>query len=208
MNNFALDVNLDLHPWCNEQYFYDIPRPHKDLKKTWHRSDLPISESNLQLKEWLEKRGITYYLFDIFIQPPQWIFKIHVDNINLMDNAVKLNFAYGTDNGYNRMCWYKTDSSKTHIISNAGGDARYWEEEDCTEVYSHSIQKPSLVNTGQPHSVKNLTDEPRICFSFPLVDMGKIDFNLDKDENPLSKLKDYHFLQWETAIELLKNDIK
>lgn len=204
---YAVDVNVGLDPWCSKEYFDNIPRPHKDLRKTWHRADLPISESNLELKRWLEERGITYYLFDIFIQPPQWIFKIHVDNINVMDNAVKLNFTYGSDVGYNKMCWYKTDSTKTKIISNKGGDARYWEEEDCVEVYSHSISTPSLVNTGQPHAVKNLTDEPRICFSFPLVDMSKVDFVLEKDENPLLKLRDYHFLQWDDAIRLLEKDI-
>lgn len=202
---YAVDLNLPFDPWCNKEYYENLPRPDKGVKQTWHRSDLPVDESNLEFKSWLEKRGITYHIFDIFIQPPQWVFKIHADNIYVSDNAVKLNFSYGSSEGYNRMCWYKTDSENSRVITNRGGSARYWNEEDCEEVYNHFIARPSLVNTGQPHSVKNLTDEPRICFSFPLVKLGGVQYENEEWFDPRQHIQDHEFLQWDDAIEILKD---
>jgi len=204
---YAIDLAISFDPWCSKEYYHNIPRPDKTTKTTWHRPYLPIQESNLLFKEWLEKRGVTYFYFDIFIQPPQWTFKIHADNINVLDNAVKLNFAYGSDNGYNKMCWYNTDSSKTKIINNLGGSARYWNEEDCELIYEHFIGKPSLVNTGQPHAVKNFTDEPRICFSFPLVKLGGVEHEKKSWFNPIEHIQDHEFLQWDEAIQLLTKEI-
>jgi hypothetical protein len=198
---YAQDLTLPWdYPLASKELFDALPRPDISIRETWHRVDLPASDLNQELVNWLFNRGLTVPHFDIFIQPPKWTMHIHIDQHDVYDNAAKLNFSYCDAEGYNKMRWYEAEEHTSEIKGNAGGLYRNWEPQHASMVYEHTIKTPTLVNVGKPHNVHNSTDSPRICISLPLIKTKDIPEHIDDDTK-------IDFLQWEDAMEIFKDCI-
>ena len=149
-----LDVNLDLSELTRIQSL------HTD------KSSLGIFVINKDnaLENFLKQFNLSIDWAEAFYTPPKGKLPIHLDKSNF-SNDVKLNWVFGEG----RMKWWmpkdstsplevlKTDIKTSYILFN---------EQDCNCVWSEAVGKPSLVNSGIPHSVDNDSENGRWCLSY------------------------------------------
>ena len=198
---FATDLKIPWdYPLASKEQFDALPRPDKTVRSTWHLPDLPPSDLNPHLLQWFKERGIHIPYYDIFIQPPQYVMHIHIDQHDVFDNATKMNFSYCSGTGFNKMCWFDAKEEDSQIRGNAGGLYRNWLPDYTTMVYDHEIATPSLVNVGKPHNVVNMTNEARICISIVMVKQSEVPDHID--DNTVVP-----YLQWGEAVEIFKDCI-
>jgi len=119
--------------------------------------------------------------------------KVHIDNNkqevysieentleNFVDNHVKLNVTWEPKGG--RIRWWDLNNKndlEVHTHTNKG-NGKTWSvawahQKDCKMVYEKTIDKPSLVNTGRPHSTYNPSKEGRLTLSYTLVKKSNLE---------------------------------
>lgn len=115
---------------------------------------------------------------------------IHVDT-DVIGNHCKLNFVYGSSGSL--MQWWELKNKNmqpTYQLTPIGTKYLMFDFDDCDLVWESQVGCPSLVNAGQPHSVVNCTDQPRITLSLVLYDS-----------------RTQQRLEWVDAVEIFKDCI-
>ena len=139
-----------------------------------------------EYKDFLLNLGIEIGFAEVFYKNPEFEGGIHIDGRKENTDFVKINYVYGIGNS--SMNWYKLKPNKQLTLKETIlPGMRYLQAsaEDCVQVYSDTMENCSLVNVGELHGIKNVT-EPRFCYSLVLY---------DKNKNQIT---------WDTALELLK----
>lgn len=119
----------------------------------------------------LKTLGIAVPHAEAFYTPPRSTLPAHVDDDKL-DNHCKLNFVFGAAGS--RMQWWQFKDNNQPLSYNYSAiGTRYIRVNvnDCNLVWEAEVGQPGLVNAGQPHSVVNMTSEPRWCLSYVLYDI-------------------------------------
>jgi len=140
------------------------------------------------LKEFLSKFDLIMSHAEIFYTPPKTQTFIHIDYKVYGTNRCKLNWIFGAPGSV--MEWWKRNDEEAPVpykTTKIGTRYIQFEYAECTKIYEAEVGMPSLVNSGVPHSVNNLTDQDRWCLSF----------NLSYSDNTS--------IQWEDAAEKFKN---
>jgi len=128
--------------------------------------------------------GIRTFVVETFYTPPHASLPIHSDEWPL-DNHVKINISYATDDSFIR--WW---SPKSGLVSvNSYKDTIITDRENYNLLYKTTTNKPSLVNVGQLHDTYNPSDLGRWTLCFVPVHM------------------DGSYIQWDEALEIYKDYI-
>lgn len=112
-----------------------------------------------------------------FYTPPNGTLPPHADCDHL-NNYTKLNYVFGGQDS--QMIWYRLQNgcAAKKMLTSVGTKYLYAPAEDLVPVFSAHVGFPSLVNSGQFHSVLNGA-EPRICYSFMLTYAEHPDQNIN-----------------------------
>jgi hypothetical protein len=188
-NQYCLELDLGFQLSDNavsQIVFSDIPE--SGVKVNFIQKTL-LDQKLLDL---LNQHDIDVCSTQVFYILPGKKIPIHIDapdDRNNLDNQCKLNFVYSKKGSV--MQWWKVKNpGKPLIVAELFPDEKYipFLTEDCEMVWEEQIGFPSLVNVGQPHSIDNCTNEPRLTLSLLLRDLKK--------SQPL---------QWNDAVEIFKN---
>jgi hypothetical protein len=113
----------------------------------------------------------------LFYTPPHGHLGIHIDGVRLHNKSM-LNYVWGSKN--HSMIWYQLNFGVTLESKSFTNGDEYISisEENVTKIYEHTIDSPTLVKVGIPHSVVNYDHVGRWCLSIDLqLDQGPgIDF--------------------------------
>lgn len=134
-----------------------------------HHVRIPQDELDSVLVNWLKELGLYIAVAEYFYTAPGKSLKAHCDTLEMSD-VVKLNWMYGGDDSL--MDWYELNPGcplpqyETIIqtkfsIPNSG---------DITLKESHKIGKPSLINVGRIHGVRN-GKQPRYVYSMVISEI-------------------------------------
>jgi hypothetical protein len=124
-----------------------------------------------KLTEFLKTCNIAIPHAEVFYTPPMSSLPAHVDD-DVLNHHCKLNFVFGANGS--RMQWWQykdLDQPLTYHMSAIGTRYIRVDTADCDLVWEAEVGRPGLVNAGQPHSVSNMTNEPRWCLSYVLYDL-------------------------------------
>ena len=137
----------------------------------------PYTDPHPELKRLLLNRGIGIREAQRFYTPPNGTLPPHVD-CDHVNNYAKLNYVFGSNN--HLMVWHQLKSGCTTkaMLTPIGTKYLYANQQDLEPVFSAQVGFPSLVNSGQFHSIVNGPD-PRICYSFMLTYAENPDQNID-----------------------------
>jgi hypothetical protein len=150
--------------------------------------NVPKSSLDLRLVDLLKKYQVDVSHAEAFYTLPGKKLPIHTDH-DVIDNHCKLNFVYGHPGSV--MQWWKLrDKNKqlNYQLTTIGTKYLMFDSADCDLVWESQVGCPSLINAGQPHSVINCTDQPRITLSLVLYD-----------------LKKQQLLDWHDAVEIFRD---
>jgi hypothetical protein len=169
-NRYCLDVDLGFNVDNNfllEMSVQDIP--------FYGFKQFKIQKSLLdsRLTTFLESLDIKVSLAEVFYTLPGRQIPIHVDH-DIIDNHCKLNFVYGEPGSM--MYWWEPknmDIPPSYQLTTIGTKYLLFSEKECRQVWQTQVGQPSLINAGQPHSVVNCTDQPRVTLSLVLYDLKK-----------------------------------
>lgn len=136
-----------------------------DLANTSRISQYTTKHQDLE--NLLLKVGVGIREAQRFYTPPNGTLPPHADCDHL-NNYTKLNYVFGDCNS--RMIWYQLRDGcvPKKLITPVDTKYLYAPEQDLVPVFSAQVGFPSLVNSGQFHSISN-GPEPRICYSFVLT---------------------------------------
>ena len=141
--------------------------------------------------KWFNQLGIAILFGELFTRHlGQEKIPIHIDKYSDSEH-VKINYVYC--DGDQLMGWYKLKPGKEiHIGKTILGTEYAWaDDDDCEEIYSAAVGKPSLINASILHTAPVMTASWR-CFSFSI---GYLDPSKEK-------------LSWNDAVKILKDYIK
>jgi len=135
------------------------------------------SGSHPELDLFLLQQGVQIREAQRFYTPPNDILPPHVD-CDHVNNYTKLNYVFG--GAGSRMNWFRLKPGAKTMALSTGANTRYLAAMpvDLEPVHSASVGFPSLVNSGQFHSITN-GPEARICYSFMLCYADNLKKNLD-----------------------------
>ena len=157
-------------------YHYKLSVPVSiNINETWNTERLSWYDcTHPELIAFLESLGVSIRHAQRFYTPPYGSLPIHVDSHEAVGQA-KLNYIVGGKGSV--MNWFELKPGKTMktMVTNVGSKYLYAEEEDVVKVHSAEIGYPSIINSGELHSITN-GPEPRVCYSFVLK-------YLDNDRN-------------------------
>lgn len=140
-------------------------------------------ENDKKVTEFLDRFNLFYDSKLLFNTKSDDSIKVHIDNNkeedysdkpdSFIDNHAKLNFTWEVPGGGLRWWELKNENNltvDTHTQKNGKKWHVIWaKQEDCTMVYEKTINKPSIVNTGVPHSTHNPSNKERFTLSYNLV---------------------------------------
>jgi hypothetical protein len=165
-NNFYYDLDLDI-TWVLRDPSYLNSLDTKG-ESAWHwRIDKDLLIADIFV--WLDRYNLTTNWAEIFYTAGRSNIFLHVDEISPA-NICKLNWVY--DQGDTVMNWYNLKpGARISKMNNFVGGTYYgcdWSEVE--HAAAHKIKRPTLVNAGVPHDVRNNSDYPRWCVSLALSD--------------------------------------
>ena len=138
-------------------------------------------EQPLELNNFLSSVGVSILKCHRFYIQPGGVILPHADGDHI-NNYAKLNYVHQGQNTI--MKWYRLNHNV--VLTPGVGDikSKYLSAplKDLTEAHAAPIGFPSLVNSGQIHSVINNSTEPRICYSFILTYAENPKHNLNWDD--------------------------
>jgi hypothetical protein len=169
-------------------YFHlkDVPVKHplSEIGKIWFDTlpeechvNIPNGYFSDELKDWLDSVGL--YIFDgeVFSMPAKYQLQIHVDGEYFQEKC-KLNWAYCDGEHYNT--WYnpkttwKQQSTAEQQDDGVLDDYSFvFEPEEVDEVDRCTLNNPTAVCSGQPHSVITTT-HPRKSISVTVFKKGTV----------------------------------
>lgn len=124
--------------------------------------------------------GLRVDFWEGFYTPPGGKIWIHSDQSYFTDIA-RLNITWGPENS--KMIWWepKKNAILKPIVTNFGVNYLTADEDQCIEIHSAIINKPSLVQTGILHSTYNPGPTGRWTLALPLAEKSNpkyVHFNL------------------------------
>jgi hypothetical protein len=125
---------------------------------------------NAEIHQWLMSIGLISPRMRIFHSTPHSRYLHHVDIRDPWPNDfVFLNFAYGGTGS--TMSWFmpRSGSKPYHSSNEVNNQILSWDPDDCIEICRAEIGKPSLINTGIPHTLIPGTTS-RVCYSMSLFE--------------------------------------
>lgn len=141
------------------RYDNDIP----SLRENHHVRIQP-RHIDPRLVEWLEELGLFVLLAEYFYTAPNKVLRAHCDTTQL-SNLIKINWMFGGEDSW--MDWYELKPGcplpQYETIIQTKFSMPNVEDVILTE--SFKIGKPSLINVGQIHGVRN-GKQPRYVYSF------------------------------------------
>lgn len=114
----------------------------------------------------LSQLNLFPFSIQLFVEPPFGYNPIHVDGFDSSHNLPAIN--WDLTHGQGQMKWFcLKDGVEVPKIKTTTSGTPYlqFKENECNMLHEHIIKGPCLVNTGVPHSLKNLNDSPRYCLS-------------------------------------------
>jgi hypothetical protein len=123
-----------------------------------------------------------------YIQPGDTL-PAHID-CDHINNYAKLNFVFRGQGSVMKWFRLKSGTELKSKLTGANTHYLYAAAEDLIEEYSCAVGFPSLVNSGQCHSVVNGSTEPRICYSFMLTYKEDPTRNIEWND-AVARLKSY-----------------
>lgn len=124
---------------------------------------------NEEIKSWFKSFNLELDLVEVFYSHPFFVGDIHVDRLG--GDYVKINWIFGGKES--AMQWFKIKEGSLPPHQNKtdiGTPSLRYALKDCILIHEESIVKPSLVQTGVPHTIKNRF-ENRWCISFNFRDI-------------------------------------
>jgi hypothetical protein len=163
INKYCAKLNLGFNIDFNIINILEKKIINKKEKQHFRIDDL----IDINLLNFLKQFDLSIALGEVFFLPPGIGHSIHVDG-PFMDNHCKINWVQG--GGDSEMKWFKPFDKRAYqkLSTPIGTTYLKFDKKYCDEVYSCSIKSPSLVNTGQPHMVKNTSDSDRWALSYVL----------------------------------------
>lgn len=143
---------------------------HSDPPADRHTQELLESSSrvNPEVHGWLASLGLVSPRTRVFHSTPQSNYLTHVDICDPWPNDFAfLNFAYGGEGSM--MAWFRPrPDARSHDSSNSvSSRILSWQPDECDEICRAEIGRPSLINTGIPHTLIPGASR-RICYSMAL----------------------------------------
>jgi len=162
MNNFCIDVALDIDPLT------------KEIESYGNNSHTTVSlrDINPKLNSYLKEINLTIIYAELFYTPPHITGEAHTDGLG--GDYIKINFVYYGKNS--TMNWYapKSNIQKTLLPTNVNASSNYlfYKLNEVDKLHEQSVKFPSIVQVGIPHSITT-TDEHRYCLSLVPVRYGR-----------------------------------
>jgi len=163
MNNFAIDLNLEIDYILKNENFFSTLNFTKVNKP--NHVQVNVNECKDQFLDWVTDLGLFIKHLEIFYTNPYGNIFIHVDDIDPIDSC-KINYVY--DCGNTTMNWYRIKNNASLKVKNNNIGSTYLScdnETDYILAYKHVIKKGTLVNVAIPHGVQNNSKYPRYCIS-------------------------------------------
>lgn len=151
VNRYHLDLQIPVEfkfPW------YPIPDENLHYHCRFHKRDM-----NREFVEWIYSLGLFIIAGEYFYTPKARTLHPHSDS-SVITDGVKLNWMEGGDRSV--MEWYELKPGVSLKELKTGIDTTYGyaSQEDIILKHQAKIGKPSLVNVGQIHGIRN-GPEPR-----------------------------------------------
>jgi hypothetical protein len=159
----------------HQQLQLPVPFTVDELGSTSRISQYPGQHP--ELITFLLQQGVRIRDVQRFYTPPDGVLLPHVD-CDHVNNYTKLNYVFG--GAGSKMNWFQLKPGAKSIALGTEVGTRYLAAipRDLEPVHSASIGFPSLINSGQFHSITNGPDA-RICYSFMLCYANDPEKNLD-----------------------------
>jgi hypothetical protein len=116
------------------------------------------------IADWLATADIRVVHASSFYTAPMSFLPPHIDS-DLHGDWCKLNLIFG---GPGLMTWYTTSDPGKLMMTPDGLPFTHLDKTSCTRVCSTTVDRSSLVNTGRPHSLLNISKQPRWALSMVL----------------------------------------
>lgn len=137
--------------------------------------DIPKGYFSDELLSWLDTLGL--YIFDgeVFSMPANYQLQIHVDGTYFQEKC-KLNWAYSEGEHYNtwytpKPTWKQQSTAETQTDGRLDDYSFVFESDEVNEVARCTLNNPTVVCSGQPHSVITTT-HPRKSVSVTVFPKG------------------------------------
>jgi hypothetical protein len=164
MNQYCIDLDIGIEYILKDKNYFDnlniddLPAAHFQL---------PVEELVDEFLQWVEDHDLKIRYSEIFYSAPHSGIFLHCDEIDPADSC-KINWIY--DQGETQMNWYMPHPGVELVKQNNSIGGLYWDcdRNDCDLIYSARVGRPSLLNVGMLHDIKNPTDYPRWCVSIVL----------------------------------------
>lgn len=149
---------------------YKFPDDSQDLLKIYH---IPEPYVNQDLLNQLESVNLKWFKLNLFVTPPRHVLKKHIDGPEFIrfndleyNQHCGLNWDISNKDGGGLMTWFKATDKGILKISPIEPPWYYFgTSENCEPIASHILKGPCLIHTGVLHTMQNLTDKKRYCFS-------------------------------------------
>jgi hypothetical protein len=150
-------LQLPFHP-IFRNYESEIPN-----KKENHHVRIIKQHLDPRLVNWMDAHGLYVIASEYFYTAPDKTLSAHCDTLTL-SNVVKMNWMYGGDDSL--MDWYemKPDKPLPQYQTIINTKFSIPAVNDIVLKQSFKIGKPSLINVGQVHGVRN-GKHPRYVYS-------------------------------------------
>lgn len=184
---YAIDLDMGIVWVLNHPHFLNSLDVKPNAFNHWQIGPEHLSTELLTL---LASHNLMVYYSEIFYTHPHDKIIIHADAVTPPDSC-KLNWVYELEP--TEMRWFNiTDGQQLKCKNNLIGGQYYTidDESKYELVYTHKMQKPTMVNVSVPHDVVNNTDYPRWCVSVVVKDAA-----------------DHHRISWSKLKERLERYI-
>lgn len=170
MNEYFIDLNIDINPVKSEHTRFTDPFSFSDSKNFGHVIFYPVNKFiNSELINFYHSLGIETRFAECFFSPADSFSVIHRDAPRRPCDITKINWCYGGRGS--TMNWYKDlrDPTMPREISRREHSGYFHEflQYDIDELElacQHTIAQPTMVKVGVPHNITN-PQEPRSVIS-------------------------------------------
>lgn len=172
INKYCVDLDIGFDEEISIGIDNIISSHKKKIKSNYTKQIFRITRNDFPdiLLNFLKPHDLTIIHGEIFYLPPGVEHTIHTDG-EIVDDHCKLNWAVG--GGESLMEWYKPLNEKAYVylITAIGTKYLSFDSEYCEKVFESKVGSPSLVNAGQPHTVKNTSNSERWAITYVIGDI-------------------------------------
>lgn len=168
---------------------YKFPDENQNLLKIYQ---VPEDAVNKQLLDQLDNAGLRWFRLNLFVTPPNHTLQRHIDGSEFIKfNDIEynqycgLNWDLTNKDGGGLMTWFRPlDKGMLKIFPIEPPWYYYGLSENCEPIATHILKGPCLIHTGVIHSMQNLTNQKRYCFSIRF----SRDLSFNDVKNKLNKI--------------------